>query len=85
MRFFTDEEFEGRLKRVRSVIADSELDACIITNPENVYYLTGLNHQGYFAYTSLILPVEKEPILIMRAMEKAIVKNMVVPSVRFFP
>lgn len=85
LRFFTDEEFESRLKKVRAAIAENELDACIITNPENVYYLTGLNHQGYFAYTSLILPVEKEPVLIIRAMEKMIVKNMVVPSVRFFP
>lgn len=85
MRFFSDEEFASRLERVRGVIAGNKLDACIITNPENVYYLTGLNHQGYFAYTSLILPVDQEPVLIIRAMEKMTVHDMVVPSVRFFP
>jgi Xaa-Pro aminopeptidase len=47
MRFFSDEEFESRLERVRDRIAAQKLDGVIITNPENIYYLTGLNHQGY--------------------------------------
>lgn len=85
MRFFTDEEFQSRIERARHILEENGLDACIITNPENIYYLTGLNHQGYFAYTSLILPVNKEPVLIMRAMEQAIVEEMVIPSVHFFP
>lgn len=85
MRFFSDEEFDERIARVRGRIAEQRLDAVIITNPENIYYLTGLNHQGYFAYTSLILPLEREPVLIMRAMEKAITRDMVVPKVRFYP
>lgn len=85
MRFFTDGEFDERIARARARIAAAKLDAVIITNPENIYYLTGLNHQGYFAYTSLILPLEKEPVLIIRAMEKAIMRDMVVPSVKFHP
>jgi Xaa-Pro dipeptidase len=85
MRFFTDEEFDERIARVRARIAAAKLDAVIITNPENIYYLTGLNHQGYFAYTSLILPLDQEPVLIIRAMEKAIMRDMVVPSVKFHP
>jgi len=82
MRFFADEEFLERIDRVRSKMAEVGFDACIITNPENVYYLTGLHHQGYFAYASLILPVEKEPIFISRAMEKAIVRDMLLPGIR---
>ncbi len=66
-------------------MADRKIDACIITVPENIYYITGLNHQGYFAYTSVILPLEKEPVLIIRAMEKLVVQDMVIPTVRFFP
>jgi len=85
MRFFSDKEFKIRLTRVREAIMAEELDACIITNPENIYYLTGLNHQGYFAYTSLIVPCDKEPVLIMRSMEKRIVEDMVIPNVRFYP
>ena len=85
LRFFTDEEFGERIGRVRQRIAEAGLDAVVITNPENIYYLTGLNHQGYFAYTSLILPVENQPVLIIRAMEKAITRDMVVPTVSFYP
>lgn len=84
MRFFSHQEFEDRIRRVREQMAEREIDACIITNPENIYYLTGLNHQGYFAYTSLILPVDKQPILITRAMEKAIVRDMV-PGMKHYP
>lgn len=85
MRFFSDEEFKERLSRVKNAIAESGYDACIITNPENIYYLTGLNHQGYFAYTSLIMSLDHPPVLIMREMEKRIVADMVIPDVVFFP
>jgi len=85
MRYFTVEEFEGRLSSAKEAISAKGFDACIITNPENIYYLTGLNHQGYFACTLLILAPEHEPVLIMREMEKMIVKDMVIPNVRFFP
>lgn len=85
MRFFTDEEFEERAHQVREKMAERKLDAIIITNPENIYYLTGLSHQGYFAYTSLLLSLDKEPALIIRAMEKAIVEDMVVPTVKCYP
>jgi Xaa-Pro dipeptidase len=85
MRFFPDREFEERMKHVRHKMVERKIDAVIITNPENIYYLTGLSHQGYFAYTSLLLSLEREPILIIRAMEKAIVNDMVVPAVKCYP
>lgn len=85
MRCFSDAEFDARLATVRQKMSEHKLDAVIITNPENIYYLTGLNHQGYFAYTSLVLSLEHQPVLIIRAMEKAIIRDMVVPSVRFCP
>ena len=85
MRFFSDTEFQDRIVRARKAVAGNDLDGVIITNPENIYYLTGLNHQGYFAYTSVILGLEGDPILILRAMEKAIIRDMVVPNVKFYP
>lgn len=84
-RYFSDDEFYMRWQRVRESMVQAKLDACMITNPENIYYLTGLHHQGYFAYTSLILPLEREPLLISRAMEKAIVRDMLVPGVTHYP
>lgn len=60
---------------------DRDLDACLVSAPENIYYLTGLDHQGYFAYQLLVVPLEGDPILITRAMERAIVHDQV-PNVR---
>ncbi len=85
MRLFSDEEFKERLKKVLSAIETQGLDAVIITNPENIYYLSGLNHQGYFSYSALIISHRADPILILRGMEKMIVQDMVVPWVQFFP
>jgi Xaa-Pro dipeptidase len=57
------------------------LDGLLVSAPENVYYLTGLDHQGYFAFQLLVVPLEGEPILITRAMERATVRDQV-PWVR---
>lgn len=53
------------------------LDACLITSPENIYYLAGLDHMGYFAYQLLVFPVDGQPILVTRAMERATVRDQV--------
>ena len=37
--------------------------------PETVYYLTGLDHLGYFAFTLLVVPESGQPVLVTRAME----------------
>ena len=74
-RCFSDEEYAARVARVRGVMTERGLDACLITSPENVYYLCGLDHMGYFAFTALLLPREGTPILVTRGMERAIVRD----------
>jgi Xaa-Pro dipeptidase len=68
---FTAEEYAARVARVRSLMAADryDLDALIVNSPENIYYLIGLTHQGYFAFTMLLLPREGEPSLLTRRME----------------
>jgi Xaa-Pro dipeptidase len=53
------------------------LDGLLVSAPENIYYLIGLDHQGYFAFQLLIVPLEGEPVLITRAMERATVRDQV--------
>jgi len=67
--FFDEAEFESRRQRVRAVLRERDLDAILVSSPENVYYLAGLNHYGYFAVTILILPLDGPPLLFARAME----------------
>lgn len=49
---------------------DRGVSALLVTNPENVYYLTGLNHQGYFSFTLLVLPIDGDPVIVARTMER---------------
>ncbi|MGL6162040.1 M24 family metallopeptidase [Microbulbifer sp.] len=78
---FTRSEFRQRQEAVRAQLAELGLDACLITSPENIYYLTGLDHMGYFAYQMLVVPARGDPVLITREMEKAVVRDMA-PGVR---
>jgi len=68
---FPASDYADRVARVRALMASDryDLDALIITSPENIYYLIGLNHQGYFAFTMLLLPRAGEPALLTRRME----------------
>lgn len=79
---FPDKEYDTRLVNLRQRMAEHGLENCLISTPENIYYLTGLNHQGYFVYHLLIVPLEGELYLITRAMERVTVENQV-KRVRF--
>ena len=63
------EEHDARLKAVRAVMEERGLTALLLPSPEDVYYLTGLDHLGYFAVTLLVLPIEGPPLLVARGME----------------
>jgi Xaa-Pro dipeptidase len=76
-RFFSQEEYDRRRARVRKAMSEEGLDACLIVSPENIYYLCGLDHMGYFAPQLLLVTLEGPPILITRAMERAVVRDQV--------
>src|SRR5262245_63008438 len=73
----SDMEIDARLARVRQELERRKLDAAIFASPENVFYLTGLDHWGYFAPHLLIVPLEGENTLITRAMERVSVEKQV--------
>ncbi|TIP88157.1 MAG: aminopeptidase P family protein [Mesorhizobium sp.] len=74
---FSEAEIAGRLVRVRTALAERELDAAVFASPENVFYLTGLDHWGYFAPHLLIVPLEGKPVLVTRSMEKVTIEKQV--------
>ena len=67
---FPAEEYATRLAATRDLMAQRDLATLCLVGPENIYYLTGLNHQGHFAFTMLVLPLTGRPHLITRAMER---------------
>jgi len=74
---FSSAEIARRLRRVRAELELKGLEAAIIASPENVFYLTGLDHWGYFAPHLLLVPLESEPVLVTRAMERVSVEKQV--------
>ena len=68
-RDFDETEYRQRLARVRQLLTERQLDAIVVTSPENIYYLCGLNHQGYFAFTMLLVAVDSPLKLVAREMD----------------
>jgi Xaa-Pro dipeptidase len=68
---FPPAEFNARIEKVREAMARQGIDALMLASPENIYYLLGLNHQGYFSFTLVVLPLDGHPLLVARAMEHA--------------
>jgi len=80
---FPSEELNQRLSNVRSQMVETNVDGVLITIPENIYYLTELDHWGFFACHLLVVPREGAMILVCRAMERITIENQV-KNARFF-
>lgn len=64
-------EYERRIDELRVRIAERHLDAVIISDPENIFYLTNYQTTGYSFFQCLVVPLEGEPFMVMRAMEES--------------
>jgi len=49
---------------------EREIDVLLLHSPENIYYLTGYQTSGYFAYQMLAVPTDGTPILLVRYLER---------------
>lgn len=68
---FPFEEYERRVGELRRRMADRLLDAVVITDPENLMYLTDYQTTGYSFFQALVVPLDGEPFMITRAMEES--------------
>ena len=75
--YFSREEFDARLTLLRRGMAERDVEVCLLSAPENIFYLTGLDHWGYFAPHLLIVPADGEMVLVTRAMERVTIENHV--------
>jgi Xaa-Pro dipeptidase len=74
---FSEAEIGRRLESLRESLERRKLAAAVIAAPENVFYLTGLDHWGYFAPHLLVVPVDGTPVLVTRAMERVTIEKQV--------
>ncbi|QGT79405.1 M24 family metallopeptidase [Guyparkeria halophila] len=68
---FPMEEYERRLGELRMRMAERLLDAVIITDPENLMYLTDYQTTGYSFFQALVVPLDDKPFMITRTMEES--------------
>lgn len=70
LQAFPTQEFRARLGKVRDEMTRRGIDALLIHAPENIYYLSGYQTSGYFAYQTLIVTQAPEPTLLVRYLER---------------
>jgi len=75
---FEPAELDRRLGAFLKKMDEAEIDIAVVTAPENIFYLTGLEHWGYFAPHALVVSGKGEMTLVTRFVERATVANQVV-------
>lgn len=65
------EEYQRRLGDLQTRMKERLLDAVIISDPENIMYLTDYQTTGYSWFQALVVPLEGEPVMSTREMEES--------------
>lgn len=66
---FPPDEYLGRIASVRNRMIDQGLSALIVTDPANIYYLTGYNAWSFYTPQLLFVPASGPLTLFMRDMD----------------
>ena len=68
-QYFSLEEYRERLDALRRRMEQAGADVLLVTSPENLYYLSGYQTPGYYWYQTLIVPLERDPVFVVRMNE----------------
>jgi len=68
---FPPEEYERRVDNLRKQMEIRRLDAVIISDPENLMYLTDYQTTGYSFFQALVVPLADEPFMVTRYLEES--------------
>ena len=75
-QYFGLDEYRERLEALRRRMEAAGADAILVTSPENLYYLSGYQTPGYYWYQTLIVPMDREPVLVVRRIEETNVEPL---------
>jgi Xaa-Pro dipeptidase len=68
---FPYSEYQRRLSELRERMKERLLDAVIISDAENIMYLTDYQTTGYSFFQALVVPLEGEPWMVTRKLEES--------------
>ncbi len=66
---FDRSELAGRLARVRESAARDGLELLVVTDPKNIFYLTGYDAYSFYVPQALLVPAAGGLVLMLRAMD----------------
>ena len=75
-QYFSLEEYRERLDALRRRMEGAGADVLLVTSPENLCYLSGYQTPGYYWYQTLIVPLEREPVFVVRINEASNVEPL---------
>ena len=64
-------EYQRRIDELRGHMKERLLDAVIISDAENIMYLTDYQTTGYSFFQALVVPLEGEPWMVTRKLEES--------------
>lgn len=67
---FPKEEYDQRLRKVRSLMEEKGIEILLARDNANIFYLTGHDTVGIQNYTILSIPLEGDPSLLVRYLER---------------
>jgi ectoine hydrolase len=62
-------EYATRLQRVQAAMAEQSLSALVVTDPANLFYLTGYNAWSFYTPQCLVVPADGDMVFFARAMD----------------
>lgn len=68
---FPHEEYVRRIEGLRERMKERRLDAVVISDPENLMYLTDYQTTGYSFFQALVVPLEGDCFMVTRNMEES--------------
>ena len=68
---FPHEEYVRRIEGLRGRMKERRLDAVVISDPENIMYLTDYQTTGYSFFQALVVPLDDDAYMVTRNMEES--------------
>ena len=72
-QYFSLDEYRQRLGALRDRMQEKGLDALLVHTPENIFYISGYQTPALYFYLALLVPLDREPVLIPHPHEESLV------------
>ncbi|KFE33726.1 aminopeptidase P family N-terminal domain-containing protein, partial [Thioclava atlantica] len=66
---FSQAEYDRRIAKTRAAMSEAGIDVLFVTNPSNMYWLTGYNGWSFYVHQGVILPLDGAPYWWGRGMD----------------